>query len=232
MPTLLEMEDRVRAVLDEETAAQWSQTNLRRWLNEGNFDLARTTHHYKSSTTVALTAGTAQYTLADNVLAIEHAYYIDTVAGGSRQVPLALGHWEQMDQVWLEHRDWEGAWPQMLTYWGYSPTLTIRLYPVPSITGDDLQLLVSILPDEMPLSGSDSSAVDVPTAWYDALSDYCRYKAFLRDADQRWQEAYGAYREKRDALMHANDYLGINRSVVVDPRLSYGVPWWIAEPAW
>ena len=36
-------------MLDEPVAAQWTQSMLRRRTNEGLRDLARTTHHYKST---------------------------------------------------------------------------------------------------------------------------------------------------------------------------------------
>lgn len=228
--SLLELENRVRAILDEPVAAQWTQADIRRWLNDANRDLARVTHHYKGPKTITLTSGAAEYVLPEDVLAVEHAYYID--ATGSRQVPLAAAHWEVMDDIWGEHRDWQGAWPQMFTVWGYAPFLKLRLYPVPSITGDTCQLLVAQLPVEMPLSGSDTTNVDVPSAWVDALVDYCAYMAHRRDRrTDLAAEALAAFNAKRDGLLHNNDYLGVNRELVADPRAGY-VPAWLAGGDW
>lgn len=229
MTTNAELVTQVRDLLDEPVAALWTDAQLRGWLNEGNKEIAVPTRHYKSTAQVSLTAGTAEYTLADNILAVEMAYYIDTTTGGTRQIPLVASHWEAMDQIWGEHQDWEGAWPQMFTVWGYAPFLKLRLYPVPSVTGDTVRLLTAVLPTPMALTGDDNVQVDVPPAWITALVDYCRYRAHLRDRDiQMAEQSRMAFEAKRDELMHVNDYMAANREMVPDP-MSGWVPRWLAE---
>jgi hypothetical protein len=225
--TLSELEARARGLLDEETAAQWSQANLRRWFNDGLRDLARTTRHFKSQATVAVTSGVAEYTLASNIIAVEHAYHDD----GTTKRPLIAKHWESMDQVWGYHQDIARGYPQFFATWGYSPNLKIRLYPVPQTTGHNVRLLTSILPTEMPTSGDDSTEVDVPPAWVDLLVDYARYSAFLRDRDPGWQQALQMYEAKRDSMIYANDYLAVNRELVPDPMAGY-VPLWHLADDW
>lgn len=212
--------------MDEDTASQWSQQNLRRWFNDGLRDLARTTRHWKSTHSVTLTASVAEYTLPSNILAIEHCYYDD----GTLKTPLVARHYEQGDQIWGSHRDVNNGRPAFFTTWGYAPSMKLRLYPVPSTTNHTARLLTAILPTEMPLSGSDVSEVDIPPAWVDLLVDYAEYCALRRDRDPRHQEALQAYAGKRDQLINANDYLAINRELVPDPMAGL-VPLWHVEDA-
>lgn len=224
MPTLLELETEVRNLLDEPTAAQWTQSALRTWLNEANRDIARVTRHYKSTDTVTMVSGTAEYTMDANIIAIEQAWYDD----GSRQLPLAPRHYENMDHVWGDQQNYQGAFPAFYTTWGYSPQLKLRLYPVPTSNTHTVKLLTVIYPTAMPLTGSDGTAVDVPGAWYDALADYCMFRALQRDRDPRWQEYRQLYLEKRDDMLMLSDYDNVNREVVADPNVGY-LPRWLVE---
>lgn len=223
MATLRELEDQVRAILDEPTGAQWSQAHLRMWMNEGLRDLARSTRHYKGTATQALSAGVAEYTLASNIYSIDHCYYND----GTRKTPLIARHWESMDDIWGERQDDSAAWPQWFTTMGYSPTLKLRLYPVPSVTAT-ANLVVTLIPTDMPLSGSDTTSVDVPPAWVDLIRDYAEMMALRRDRDPRWEESLRAYTGKRDAMIHNNDYLAVNREIVADPVNGY-MPRWLID---
>lgn len=193
-------------------------------MNEGLRDLARSTGHYKSTATVTLTAGVAEYTLASNILTVEHVYYND----GTRKQPLVARHYEQMDQIWGDRQDDQGGYPLWFTIWGYSPNLKLRLYPVPSTTSHTAVLVTAIIPTDMPLSGSDSTSVDVPPAWVDLIADYAEMKALRRDRQPQWQEALQAYTGKRDSMIHRNDYLAINREIVPDPSNAY-MPRWLVD---
>lgn len=219
--TLIELENRVRAILDEATPGQWSPENIRRWCNDGLRDLARTTRHYKGKATVPLTPDVAEYTMAENILAIEHAYYDD----GNRMRPLTARHWESMDQVWGSWQDRTAAWPTWFTTRGNAPALILRLYPVPSQPNHNAQLLTVVLPTEMALTGDDGTNVDVPPGWIDLIVDYAEMLALRRDRDPRWQEAHQAYVAKRNDMIHSNDYMAVNRELVPDPTAGY-VPAW------
>lgn len=225
--TLIEAEDRVRALLDEQNASDWSQKNLRRWMNEGLRDLARSTRHYKGTYPVTTAAGVAEYTLPEHILAIEMAWYDDNA--GQRR-PLAGRHLEGMDQVWGSWQNRAG-WPEFFTTVGSSPTLKLRVYPVPTVTGHILRLNIAKLPDEMPLEGDDITNVDVPAGWVDLIEKYALHLAFLKDRtvgpDGRmlWEAMYAAYTTGLRNLIASNDYLAVNREIVLDP-VSGAVPLW------
>lgn len=225
--TLLELENRVRAILDEAVAAQFSQENIRRWLNEGLRNLARETRHIKSTHVVNLMTGVGQYTLPEHILAVEHAWY-DNNAGQRR--PLTARHFEGMDQVWGSFQNRPGQ-PEYFTVYGSSPALKLQLYPVPVTTGHLARLNVAILPDEMPLTGDDGVNVDCPPAWIDVIEKYALYMAFLRDrtvgpdGKMLWEAMYRAYAGGIGDLVNANDYLAVNREIVIDPTGGM-VPLW------
>lgn len=226
---MLEMETRCRDLLDEPSAGQWTSTQLRRWMSEGNKELAKVTRGYVRRRTIALVAGQSEYVLPPEVLAVNHAYFVDVVSGtGSRQRPLIARHWENMDILWSEHQDLEGAYPQAFTVWGASPDLTLRVYPVPSISGDELRCMCPVLPDD--LTSADGDTADIRTGYEDAVVEYAVYMAKRKDRDPTWQEAWSAFAGKRDELIHAGDALMVNRELVPDPMTTAQyVPWWIAE---
>lgn len=220
MPTITELVTEVRNMLDDQTIME---SMLRQWLNEGNRDIARVTRHYKATDTVATVAGTHSYTLDAGVIAVEQAWYDDT----SRQIPLTPRHIEQMDSIWGQQQDYEGAYPAYFMTIGYAP-VTLRLYPVPSAVAT-IRLITAILPAAMPLTGSAETDVDVPPAWYDTLADYCTFKALQRDRDDRWQQFRQLYIEKRDDMLTLGDYDVVNREVIADPMSGY-LPRWLVEP--
>lgn len=229
MPTVLELVTQVRDIIDEPTAAQWSDAMLKRWMDEGLRDVARTSHHFKGTAQITLTADVAEYTVPSDIIAIEQVYYDDLTG---QLMPLAAKHYEQMDQLWGWRQGWTGGWPSYFTTWGHQPTLKVRLFPVPSTTGHKISLLSSVLPD--PMAGlADGAQVDVPPAWYDMLADYSSYKAMLRDQNPMMDRFLAAYTQKRDALLHNNEYITVAREMMPDPRSQFGwTPAWLADPGY
>lgn len=224
MPTTDDLILQVRDILDESTPGQFSDAMLVRWLNEGGRDLARSTRHLKDKATIPTVAGSGTYALPESVVAVEHCYYHE--AGSGRNFPLTPRHLENLDAV--RGYDWtrEGT-PMFFTTQGYTPNLTLTVYPVPSSSLDSWVLLTARLPVEID-PNAPSAEVDVPSAWYDALVDYCEFKALRRDRDQRWQEAYQFYTEKRDGLINNPDYHTANREMVADATAGY-MPRWLVE---
>jgi hypothetical protein len=217
----------IRDLLDEQTPSAFTNTQLRRWINRGLMDMARVTRHFRDRTTISLVAGTAEYTVPANVLEIELAYYLP---GNGQYVPLVARQFEGMDAVWASSQNQMGGYPNLYTTWGFSPTLKIRLYPVPAVTGHSLSLMVVRTPVQLDEAGTtDSAVMDFPDAWMSALVNYAEYCALRKDRDPRWQEAKQLYDETRDQLTVMGDYLIANREMTIDPY-SGGVPRWLSDP--
>lgn len=227
-PLVSEVISRIRDMLDEEqvTGGQWSQDQLRRWINDGMRDMARVTRHIRDRATLTMVANQAEYTVPDNVLEIELAYYLP---GDGQYIALQPRQFESMDLIWGTQQNQSGGWPMLYTVWGYSPTLKLRLYPVPQVNGHTVSLLVVKFPTQIAVDGSgDNSSIDFPEAWLDALVAYVEYRALRKDRDPRWQEAKSEYAEIRDQLMVMGDYLNAPREITPDP-FSGWVPRWLSD---
>lgn len=226
MPTVTELLLQVRGNLDEAVAAQWSNSALKRWINEGNRDIARATKHFKDKLAVSTIASQSEYTLAANVLSVEHAWYDD----GSRYMPMTPRQMEGMDQVWGADQNSRTGYPAFFTTWGFAPAITLKVFPAPVLSSKNIRLLISRLPAEITINDNpvDASVVETVSNWYDALVDYCEYRALRKDRDPRWQEAYQFYETKRDGLINNPDYITANREVVADPMAGY-LPAWLTS---
>ena len=192
----------LRERLDETTAAQWTDQSLRRWLNEAIRDIARRTRHYWDTDTIAVVASTGEYTVSADVLHVHHVYFQPT--GESRQIPLEPRAFEAMDSVWLDRQDADGGYPYVYTLFGHAPTLTLKLFPVPSLTGT-LTLHVARLPAAIDIA-SGSGNIDVPDGWLELAYDYAEYMALRKDRDPRWQESYQMYEKRVQEMIEMGSY--------------------------
>jgi hypothetical protein len=221
----------VRDRLDEATAGQWTNTQIKRWLNEALRDLARKTKHIKSTTTFTTTAGVAEYTAATNIIEIEHAYY---APGDGRQIPLIPRAWDGMNNIWGQQQNQSGGDPMMWTTWGVPPALKVRLYPVPSESSKTVTLYVTRLATAVTEDeSSDTTTVDFPEAWVDLTKDFIEYCALRKDRDPRWQEAFQFYAQRVDDLIVNSDYMNAPMEMIADPLVAGGVvPRWLADASW
>jgi hypothetical protein len=204
MTTLAVAVAAVRERLDEPTAAQWSDESIRRWLGEGARDVARRTRHYWDIDTIDVSADDGEYTVDADVLHIKHVYY-NTDSDTTRQIPLEARAFEAMNQVWHDRQNQASSWPSAFTTFGYAPTLTIKLFPVPSENGT-LTLHVARLPAAVDVAGGTGN-LDVPEAWLEVTYDYAEYMALRKDRDPRWQESFGMYEGKVQGIIEMGEYI-------------------------
>lgn len=226
MATLIsEVVAQVRDLLDETTPAQWLSTSIHRWINDGLLDMARVTRHIRDRALLSTVSGTAEYTVPENVLEIEHAYFLP---GDGRYIPLVARQYEGLDAVWGHQQNQTGGDPAVYTLWGASPLLKLRLYPVPSVTAsNNVALMVIRYPTLLTPTGSEAVNIDWPDAWLEAIVQFVEYKALRKDRDPRWQEAYARYQEIRDQMVVMGDYLNTPRDIIIDPYAGR-VPAWLA----
>jgi hypothetical protein len=214
----------LRERLDEETAAQWLDVSLRRWLNEGIRDIARRTRHYWDVDTIAVSADDGEYTVDADVLHIKHVYYTPS-GDASRMIPLEARAFEAMNQLWWDRQDQSSGDPAVFTTYGYAPTLTIKLFPVPGSDGT-LTLHVIRLPAELDVAAGTGN-IDVPTGWLEMAFDYGEYMALRKDRDPRWQEAFQMYESKVQGIIDMGDYINAPGEFV--PTGSGILPSWLTD---
>lgn len=216
----------LRERLDETTAAQWTDVQIRRWLNEAIRDVARRTRHYRDTDTIAVTADDGEYTVDSDVIHIYHAYF--TPDGDSRMIPLDARAFEAMDSIWWDQQNQSGGYPAIWTTYGHSPSLVIKLFPVPSVDGT-LTLHVSRLPAALDIT-SGTGNVDAPEAWLEVAYDYAEYMALRKDRDPRWQESFQMYEQKIQNMIEQQEYQNAPGEFVWAGGGMY--PSWLVDPSW
>lgn len=201
----------LRERLDESTAAQWSDVQLRRWLNEAIRDIARRTHLYTDTDTIAVTGGTGEYTVAADVLRINSVYF--TPDGESRKMPVEARAWEAMDNVWWDAQDRESGWPAYYTTYGFAPVLKLKLFPIPSGDGD-LTLHVARLPAALDVAAGTGN-IEVIEGWLEPALDYAEYMAFRKDRDMEMaKSALQVYEARVNDMLETAETLNANGEIV------------------
>lgn len=193
----------LRERLDEPVEAQWKDVELRRWLNEGIRDVARRTRLYQDQTTVDVSANTGEYTLAADVLAIEHLLWKADAESFKR--PLEPRAFEGVQRYINE----TGVDPVFYSTYGHPPVLKVQLWPTPTRDGT-LYLYGPTLPDAIdPLTGTGN--IDVIEGWLEAVLDYAEFMALRRDRQEIWKDIFVAYEARIQQMIElsaTDDALG------------------------
>jgi hypothetical protein len=181
--------------LSQSTNVAWTDAELRGWINEGCRDLSRRTHAINDRTTISVVASTAEYTGPTTALAVDIVNF--TPSGG---VKYQLDYQNIRNTNAMEFT----STAYRTTYFslrGMPPSLLICLYPTPSVAGT-LEVFYTRVASILSTSGSaDSSNIEVPEGWEDAVYAYAEARARRKDRDPAWQEAQQEYDTKVESLM-------------------------------
>jgi hypothetical protein len=193
--TLADIITATRERLDEPTAARWSDTEIRRWTNQGARDMCRESECLQTSGTVNAVVGQATYTLPTSMTRVHHVTYTPT---GGHRIPLDFKDFNHFDRIgW--NPDTRST-PQIFALWDCPPTLQLVVYPTPSTTGV-FTIYYYKLPTELAVNGDDDAEdLNIPEGWDDAVLDYVEMMARRKDGDAKWQECKALYEEKLDEL--------------------------------
>ncbi len=218
-----------RARLDEPTSNYWSDTDLRRWINEIALDMARRTESLRGTYSQTVTVGTSSYTPAfTSTTNVYRVYRVEFIPTGQGQVyPLEFRDPNSADEVWgLSQQITEGI-PVIWTSWGAPPTLNIQVYPSPAVAGA-LKLWYYRLPTQLTItSATDANdTIDIVDGWEDVLIDGVEYKAKRRDGDSSWTEAKQEYEEHMAAMMEATLRFTDAAGTITTPS-GLGIPSWL-----
>jgi len=187
--TVAEATAALRERLNESTESQWTNLQLRRWLNEGIRDIARRTRLYTDQSTQAVTANVGELTLAANILALEHELWKATA--DTRKTPLEARAFVGV----MKYVNETGADPGYYSTYGHPPTLKIQLWPTPTRAGT-LYYYGPTLPATMDVAGGTGN-IDVIEGWLEVAYDYCEYMALRKDRQREdWKDAFTLYEAK------------------------------------
>lgn len=211
--------------LDEATARQWTDVQLRRWLNDGCKDLARKTEYLTERDTVAAVVSTREYSLDANILRVHRVEF--TATGDSSTYPLEYVDVMNMDAFGWSARTLTSSHPYLYTIWGSIPNLKLIVHPGPSIAGNFVVYHYR-LPTALATDGTaDASSPEIPDGWDDLLVDYCEFRALRRDRDPRWTEAKAIYDENVTVMFEATRRWTDQAGMIV-PGGSFGhLPSWL-----
>lgn len=165
--------------LNDANHARYSEPIIRRWINEGTRELARKAECLYGTTTIPVVASTQSYALPTDMIRVNSIQYeLNTQVFALEFIERGAAQY-----MWGTNQVTQSAYPQQYSTWGQpgATTMNVYLFPVPSQAGL-LRVWYSRLPVEIATDGSaDTSSVDVPNGWEDALLDYTQAQCYLRD---------------------------------------------------
>lgn len=189
----------VRDRLDEAAPGFWTDEQLRKWINEGTRNVSRRSETLLTTTDIPVTAGTQQYVAPADAVRVARAEWRPT--GQTTVYPLEYRDYGSMDNVWGVSQAITQGYPTHFTLWGWPPTLTLIVYPTPSVNGN-VRCFYYRLAAELATTGTaDATNVDVPEGWWDIIVDYAEYTALRKEGSPRWQEAKAQYEQRLLELM-------------------------------
>lgn len=210
----------LRVRLDEATAAQWQDADLRQWLDEGIRDIARTTRLHTDQISFAVSANVGEYTLSDRVLAIEFAMWKATA--DTRKIPLEPRAFVGVQKYINE----TGSDVTYFSTYGHSPLLKMQLWPTPTRVGT-IYIYGPMIPTALDVSGGTGN-VDVAEPWYEAALDYAQYLAERKDKQNtQWKDTFGLYQAKVQTMIENSSTDGAAGEIVFTGTSL--VPNWLSE---
>ncbi len=220
--TYAQLETALRTRLDESSASFWLSTDLIRWLYDGAKEIAKKTECLRTSATIAAVANTQSYTMATDIVRVHRVTYVAT--GDTSIYPLEYRDVDSMDSIWWTQQTVTKDTPQFFTMWGYPPTLSMIVYPTPSVAGTFTVYYYKLPTDP---AGVGSVTCDLPAGWTDVAIDYATYMAFLKDNNPQWQVYKTLYMEHLEDLyvtaIRYNDQAGmiVDDTGIMVPRWLY-----------
>lgn len=226
--TQAQMITAVRDMLDEASDGEWTDKNLRRWINDGCRDLCRAAEVLDTVANLDVGNGDATITLPTDLIRISHAAWQED--GQDLVYPLEWRQFNAMDPIWYANREITSSRPQFYTTQGFVPTAVLRLYPIANADGT-VQLKYYRLPvklaEETNADANDN--LDIPEGWDEAVKWYVEYMALRKDRDPRWQEAKSLYDEAKGTLIGLSRTLSDQPGMIVPSVTGGGLPGWLVN---
>jgi hypothetical protein len=183
----------VRERLEESTAAQWTDTELTRWINEARREIARKAETYELEASLAITAEVQDKAAPTDLLRIHRAAFHPT--GESTVYKLEPRSLHALDAIGMTQLHITTQYPQFYALM-LRPAMTIRMYPKPSVAGT-LKIIYYAVPADV----TTGTLTDLPEGWHDLVYDYCEWRAMRRGRDPRAAEAKDQFYTNLDTMI-------------------------------
>ena len=222
--TLADARSDLRARLDETTPNFWTDDQLNGWVNEACFDIAKRTESLQQLATIPATALVRQYFLPADVVRIHKVEY--TAPNSVQIYPLEYRGLQEMDAIWGLNQLTSNIYPSYWTTWFSPPTLQMLVFPVPASAGQ-FNVWYYRLPATVT---KDTTNIDCPEGWWDAVVLYAEYVAKRKDADPDWKDAKDLYLEKLQQLLDTSRNWTDSAGVISTGAAQ--VPYWLYGGSW
>lgn len=211
----------VRQLIDEPTAAFWSNTELTQWINEACKDIARRAE--TKQTTVLITGVLTQqdYTMPADTYRVHRVEFHPTeVPRTTLFYTLEYRGMMEMDQIWGINKTWPASYPLYYTLWKNPPALKMIVYPVPQTAG---KFQIYYYQQVTEATGT-SDDIDVLPGYEDLVYDYAAYRALRKDSNPMWKTHQLIYEEKLLQM--------VNRTRTYQDQGNFFSTGQVALPAW
>jgi len=171
--TVQNVYDAVTRAFGDETGAQISQTDIIRWINQGQLELARKNKYLRSTATTPSVAAQSAYNFPGvNIISVEAVTYNDT--------PLDEVTFEDMQEQYWRNQDSPTTQLGVKPFLWYVYASSINLYTVPQTNGDTIKIYMALQP---PAATALADALSIPDTYFDALFQYVMAQAYELDDD-------------------------------------------------
>lgn len=216
--TLSEAIAQVRSLIDEPSAAFWSNLELTNYINEGCKDVARRAETKFTEKHITAVVTQQNYTLPTDILRIHKVEFIPTAS--ELNYTLTYRGLMEMDQIWGINKTWPASYPMFYTLWKNPPNLQLITYPVSQTQGQFniyyFQRTVTAV--------ATTDDIDVLAGYEDIVYDYAAYRALRKDSNPMWKTHQSVYESKLANL--------INHTRTFQDQANYFSTGQPALPAW
>lgn len=226
MTTQAQFITKARSRLNEATARQWTDQQLREWINEGARDIARRTEALEDRDTIVGVIGTSEYSLATDIVRVHRVEWTPTNEDTTQLEYVDL---QNLDAFGWRQRTMQQDRPYVYSIWGSGAALKLLVFPVPGTAGSFTiwqYRLPAVLAESS--SADANTAVEIPQAWDDILLDYIEYRALRKDRDPRWQESKAMY-DENSAQMYDNTRRWVDQAGMILPGGGSALPAWLTQ---
>lgn len=167
---------RVQRQFGDESGAQLDSSDVIRWVNDAQKEIARQKQLLQVTTQVTVTNGTGSYTLPTNILHLRSVRYDGVVLR-----PMSLQEAEELVPSYDAGVSVIGSGTPT-TYWVWGGL--IYLYPIPNNSTSVLKSYYTRIPVEVTLT---SDTPELPVQYHIHIVNYCLAQAYELDANPQQQ---------------------------------------------
>jgi hypothetical protein len=161
----------VKRQFGDESGVQITDSDILRWINDGQREIAASTRCLKTIGTVSTVAGVNSYDISGiNIIAIDSIRY--------NNVPLEISSFEESEKLALSTQVIFNPNVNPTNWYTYGDNIII--WPTPTVTGDTISAYIVKYPAEV--TGT-SSLLSIPDSFYNVLINYVLSKAYALDED-------------------------------------------------